>query len=64
MNPHIPPEDRDAGAQPAVRAGSTARRTALAVGLACLAAALLTVGIVPRLHAARPRPDSSRRKVS
>jgi membrane fusion protein, multidrug efflux system len=51
MNPHIPPEDRDAGAQPAARAGSTARRTAIALGLACFAVALLSVGIVPRLEA-------------
>src|SRR5579871_2619249 len=51
MNPPIPPEDRDAGAQPAVRAGSTARRTAIAVGLTCFAVALLSVGIVPRLEA-------------
>ncbi|WP_082814323.1 efflux RND transporter periplasmic adaptor subunit [Paraburkholderia monticola] len=51
MNPPIPPEDRDAGAQPAVRAGSTARRTAIAVGLTCFAVALLSIGIVPRLEA-------------
>ncbi|WP_233806910.1 efflux RND transporter periplasmic adaptor subunit [Paraburkholderia sp. HP33-1] len=48
MNPQIPSEDRDAEAQQAVRAGSTARRTAIAVGLAV---ALLTAGIVPRLEA-------------
>ncbi|KXU83532.1 efflux transporter periplasmic adaptor subunit [Paraburkholderia monticola] len=47
----MPPEDRDAGAQPAVRAGSTARRTAIAVGLTCFAVALLSIGIVPRLEA-------------
>ncbi|RZF27900.1 efflux RND transporter periplasmic adaptor subunit [Paraburkholderia sp. UYCP14C] len=51
MNPPIPPEARDATAQQHARAGSAARRTRLAVGLACLAVVLLATGIVPRLEA-------------
>jgi RND family efflux transporter MFP subunit len=51
MNPQIPPADRDADAQQAVRGVSTARRAAIAVGLAGLAVAFLIVGIVPRLEA-------------
>jgi membrane fusion protein, multidrug efflux system len=45
MNSHTPPEERAAEAPPAPR------RKAVAVGLACLAAALLVAGIVPRLEA-------------
>ncbi|MGF6267293.1 membrane fusion protein (multidrug efflux system) [Paraburkholderia youngii] len=51
MKPQIPPEDRAAEAQPVPRAASAARRTGIALGLACLAVAFLTVGIVPRLEA-------------
>ena len=53
MNPLTPHEHRDASAQPATPAGPARKRTAVVVGLTCLAiaATLLTAGIMPRLQA-------------
>ncbi|MEM5310481.1 efflux RND transporter periplasmic adaptor subunit [Paraburkholderia sp. JHI869] len=53
MNPLTPHEHRDASAQPATPAGPARERTAVVVGLTCLAiaATLLTAGIMPRLQA-------------
>ncbi|MBB5508058.1 efflux RND transporter periplasmic adaptor subunit [Paraburkholderia atlantica] len=51
MNPHLPPEPSDAEAQHPARAGFAARRTTIAIGLACVAGVLLTAGIAPRLEA-------------
>ncbi|RAR52637.1 RND family efflux transporter MFP subunit [Paraburkholderia unamae] len=53
-NPAGAPDDRDANAQPGAHAETAPakpRRAALVIGLACLAAALLAAGIVPRLEA-------------
>ncbi|PVX73175.1 efflux RND transporter periplasmic adaptor subunit [Paraburkholderia unamae] len=53
-NPSGPSDDRDANAQPGAHAEAAPakpRRAALVIGLACLAAALLAAGIVPRLEA-------------
>jgi membrane fusion protein (multidrug efflux system) len=51
MNPQLSPEPRDAEAQHPARAGSAARGTTIAIGLACVTVVLLTAGIAPRLEA-------------